>query len=145
MSFLMTLARPDIARDMSNAGANIPNLAGLANAANAKLMEDQVKTMQGIVVGIKSGMDAVISDLAGKDLGLVRQLEANAKRRAALSRANQYLNEMNNPAPLAAELNMLGLFDLESQKDLALFPEIAKIPDEWTPAPPATATTSTSA
>jgi hypothetical protein len=113
-------------------GGTVPNLAAASATAEAQALKEVIERATTAAVGVLQGANAKASGLVAAGNDLERQVAKNKKEQSDLARARAFYTETQNIFPLQK------LIGIPTAKDvLAEFPDIDKIPDNWTPTTPA--------
>lgn len=129
---LALLASPETQAAIRNLGGAVPDLRDAASAAQAEALKQMVERGKTAAVGVLQGFTAHTSNLVKEENELRRQLTEVEKKKATAQRVNAYYTATGNIFP------MQKLINIPTSKDvLAQFPDIDKVPDNWT-APVAT-------
>ncbi len=126
---LVQAANPGLAEAALNAGAAIPNLAGLAASSLAAAHAEVLNTLTTEVVGIVQGAGAKISGLISQKDAMLKAVDGLDEQLGKLRQASLYFSETNNLFPLRKLVGIPTSTDV-----LSRHPDIDKIPQGWTPA-----------
>lgn len=124
---LLKAAVPTLAAEVGAAGANLPNLTGLAAAAIAKEQEELVKTLTTEVGAILRAADSKIEGYVNQRTALQKSLDKLNADLDAVVLKKAFAAATNNFFPIRKEIG------IPTGKDiLARFPDIDKVPEGWT-------------
>jgi len=125
---LLKAAVPSLAEEIGTAGANLPNLAGLASAAIAKAQEELVKGLTAEFEVVMVAADAKIEGLVNQRTSLQKSLDKVNADMSATVLKKTFAAQTNNLFPLRKDIGMP-----TNPSILARFPKIDAVPEDWVP------------